>query len=241
DPAGEKQKELRLARRAVHENPQTLGDLWTVYARVELPKRRASSVKYLTWLWTRRIAPRLGGQSLADIDKTVVRDEMREIGETAPVTANRAQALVRRMFNFAAEEGIIATSPLVRMRKLYEETSRDRVLSDAELKTFWRALEETPSRRDIPVSARMCAALKLVLLTGARPGDVAGLHATEIDIAARSWTIPAGRYKTKRAQTVPLSELAWRAIEGLFDGSPEVWSGYAFQHARDHSRSMCVK
>jgi len=127
------------------------------------------------------------------------------------------------------------------MRKLYEETSRDRVLSDAELKTFWRALEETPSRRDIPVSARMCAALKLVLLTGARPSDVAGLHAAEIDIAARSWTIPAGRYKTKRAQTVPLSELAWRVIEELFNGPPEMWGGFAFQHARDNSRSMCVK
>lgn len=84
----------------------------------------------------------------------------------------------------------------------------------------------------------MCAALRLALLTGARAGDVVGLCAAEIDIVARTWIIPAHRFKGKRAHKIPLSDAAWAIIGEAFACSPSNWAGPAFPHARDPALPM---
>lgn len=238
DVAHEKQVVKRKARLDRAEKPQTLAALWAVYERDVLPSRRPKTAAYYKWLWSERLAPRLGAHELASLDRASVRAALKSIGASTPVTANRSLALVRHMLSMAVAEEYITASPLAQMGALYSEQSRERVLNDGELRTFWKAVEAAPAREDIDVSARMCAALKLVLLTGARAGDVVGLQAREIDPASKSWAIPASRFKTKRAQVIPLSPQAWALLTGLFCGDPAQWSGFAFPHARDASKGM---
>lgn len=235
DPAREKLAERRSARRARVEKPQTLADLWGLYARDQLRTKRPSTARYQNWLWGKEIGPRLGGIMIADLDRATVRAAIREIGERAPVQANRALALVRRLFNFALDEELIKATPISKLPRLYRETSRDRVLSDAELATLWRGLETAPHAKGVAVSPRMCAAIRLALLTGARAGDVAGLRVEELDFAARVWVIPASRFKSKRPHTVPLSDAAWDILKGVIPNAP---SGFVFPHARDENAPM---
>lgn len=238
DVAHDKQAAKRKARLERTEKPQTLAALWTIYERDVLPDRRPKTVAYYKWLWSERLAPRLGAHELESLDRASVRAALKAIGVNTPVTANRSLALVRHMLSMAVAEEYITASPLAQMGALYREQSRERVLSDGELRTFWKAVEAAPGRDDIEVSARMGAALKLVLLTGARAGDVAGLHAREIDPASKSWTIPASRFKAKRAHVIPLSPPAWDLLCVLFGGDPVQWTGFAFPHARDRSKGM---
>ncbi len=239
DPAKAKQSDRRAARRNRIEKPQTLKDLWKNYERDELPRKRESTRDYATWLWSRHLKHRLGDHELATLDRGTVRTALREIGEAAPTTANRALALLRHMLNTAVDDEHLTASPLAQMGALYDETSRERVLNDAELAAFWKALAAAPKRDDLPVSERMTIALKLVLVTAARPGDVSGLDATEIDVAARSWTIPGERTKNGRAHTVPLSPTAWTLIGAAF-GEPDAstWSGPAFSNRKNKAKPI---
>ena len=115
---------------------------------------------------------------MADItrrDAVLLLDKVRG---RAPIGANRLQAVLVRMFNFAAERGLLEHSPLVGMRRP-RESSRSRVLSDDEIKLLWAALDLENVDMDIYRVTKL--ALKMILLTGQRPGEVAGMAWSEID------------------------------------------------------------
>lgn len=59
------------------------------------------------------------------------------------------------------------------------------------------------------------AALRFAILTAARSGEVRGATWSEIDMQARTWTVPAERMKAGKEHRVPLSDAAVRLLEGL--------------------------
>lgn len=75
--------------------------------------------------------------------------------------------------------------------------SRERVLSDNEIATCWR----TAAAEGFPFSSF----LQILILTGQRRGEVAGLRWSEIDFGKCIWTIPAQRAKNGNSHTVPLA------------------------------------
>ena len=77
---------------------------------------------------------------------------------------------------------------------------RERTLSDAEIPIFW----ETADTVGYPFGPF----IKLLLLTGFRRNEIAGLQWSEVDIDQDTITVPAERYKTGRTLVVPLSP--WR-------------------------------
>src|SRR5262249_38896469 len=78
------------------------------------------------------------------------------------------------------------------------ERARDRVLSDEELRAIWEACDALGT---------FGAVVRLLLLTGQRRGEVAGMRRKEID-GEDVGTIPAARYKTKRQHVVRLPRAA---------------------------------
>lgn len=126
----------------------------------------------------------------------------------APVVANRLQGVLTRMFNFAAERGIIEHSPLNDMRRPPEK-ARDRVLNDEEIRLLWAGLDPCHKRGMFQVTR---LALKMILLTGQRPGEVCGMTWDEID-GEGFWNIQADRRKGRESQRVPLSGMALDVIK----------------------------
>ncbi|MDP2356139.1 MAG: integrase arm-type DNA-binding domain-containing protein [Beijerinckiaceae bacterium] len=115
-----------------------------------------------------------------------------------PIAANRAFAAVRKLFNWSIERGIVDTSPCDRVRAPSAEVSRERVLSDDEVVLFWKAAET--------VGWPFGAMAQLLLLTGQRRDEVAGMRRTEI--VGDLWQIPGARTKNGMATEVPLSPAA---------------------------------
>jgi integrase len=100
---------------------------------------------------------------------------------------------------------------------------RDRFLSAAEIKQLWRALDE-PER--FKVSADAATGLRLILVTAARPGMVAGMIGTELrDLAGPSehgphWSLPAGRMKAGSPFITPLTGLALELLQPYLQSDP---------------------
>jgi len=124
--------------------------------------------------------------------------------------ANRIQALLSSIFSFAMDADLVKGNPCARLRRRGVETIGRRVLSDEEIQLFWRGIVEKPVSRPVGL------ALRLVLLTGVRPGEAAGIARVELENLTETgharWVIPAERSKNMRAHLVPLSEMARRTV-----------------------------
>ena len=100
---------------------------------------------------------------------------------------------------------------------------RDRFLSAAEIRQVWRALDE-PERFEVSPDA--ATALRLILVTAARPGMVRGMVGSELrDLRGPSehgphWSLPAERMKAGSAFITPLSGLALELLRPHLKADP---------------------
>ncbi len=129
----------------------------------------------------------------------------------APIQANRVLALVRKMFNFAVDRGILEATPFTRMKLPHEETERGRTLALDEIKAFWDGLDTSN------IENRTRLALKFLLITAQRSLEVSGAARSEIDLHKRIWTIPASRTKNGYEHRLPLPDLAIELLGEAYD------------------------
>ncbi len=121
----------------------------------------------------------------------------------APVLANRTAAVLSQMFRFGLHRNIVDDSPVkLLMRPGGKEKPRKRILTDAELQAFLRdPLACTRYRR-------LAHIVHILLLTGARRGELANAQWSEVDFDAKTWTIPDRNSKTGVGHVVPLTDWA---------------------------------
>ena len=217
DP-GLKQKEARKARSDAKTIKGMLDEFW----KIELSKKKSGPETKR--LLEKDVLPRWGSRKVEDIRRRDIVLLIDTVRERAPIGANRVLGALTRFFNFAAERGIIDHSPCVGIKKP-KETGRSRVLTDDEIKTLWAALELENKTIDMYRLSKL--AMKMILLTGQRPGEVCGMTWDELDNG--SWNIPAERMKGKEPQRVPSRVWPWRslnkhgpchAIVGMFSDRP---------------------
>jgi integrase len=134
----------------------------------------------------------------------------RIVDRNAPIMANRVAALLSQMFRFGVERGMIEASPFISMpRPGGTEKGRRRKLDEREVRIFWKKLTRSK------LNAEVRLALKLILVTAQRPGEVALGAWSEFDLERRIWTIPPERSKNGQQHEVPLSDLALTLIHHL--------------------------
>jgi integrase len=193
------------------------------------------------------VIPAWGTRKVKDITRADVDALVSPVatGEDArPAEAAHRLALVRKMFSFALDKGIIDFHPCLRMKAPGGKPApRTRALTTArELRMLWRITEpdsiwtrapgkrRTPNRvRDGRFARGEADALRLVLLTGVRASEVAELAWSEIDLDAATWLLPAARSKNKRPHLVPLLP---EAVAILKRRREEVAGSYVFPGVR---------
>lgn len=159
-------------------------------------------------LLMKEVNPKLGAKQLGEVKKSDIHDLLDEIvGRGAPIVANRTLAVFRRLCNWAIERGIIDVSPCEKIKAPSAEETRDRVLSDDEIRLAWGAFDA--------VGWPFGQIAELALLTGARRDEIAGAVWGEIDLAAKTWTIAKERSKNGVAHEIPLSDDAVAIIKSL--------------------------
>lgn len=151
------------------------------------------------------ILPVLGHMPLASIKRSDVIKMIETKAGTSPVMANRVLALVRRLFNWAISVDLMSDNPAAGVKPPAAEKSRDRVLTDDEMKRIWIAAE-TMGFPFGPITL-------LLLLTAQRRDEVVSMRWSEIDFDNKVWIIPAERAKNGVENRVPLSAAATEIIE----------------------------
>jgi integrase len=158
-------------------------------------------------LLQQNLVARWGNQPLASITRKQLRDMLDQlVANDTPMLANRVHSIIRKLFGWAVEHEIIAVSPFVGLKAPAEEKSRDRILTDQELRAVWHAAGQLGVYGSL---------VRLLILTGQRRGEIAGLTWSEIDLGKRLISLPRDRVKNDRAHEVPLSPQAVALIETL--------------------------
>jgi integrase len=175
----------------------------------------------------KHVIPRIGHLKANDVRRRDILEMLEEIAIKAPTGANRLLALVRKMYNWAAEREICEYNPCYRLSRPSPENTRDRVLTAAEIRKLWLLLDRderpddesavTPTEKSPPpwISRPVRLALKLALATAQRRVEVACAARSEFDLDENLWTIPATRSKNGKEHRVPLSGLARELVEEL--------------------------
>lgn len=217
-PATEKRAERNKIRNA---------DRFCVFAEKYLADvQLADSTKALrVATYERDIKDTFGNRLMTEITADEIRSHCEKIKERgAPSTAIFVRDLIANVYRYAIQRGHkfanpadeIANSSIATFKK------RERVLTPREIKLFFNTLEETQS------DFALKKAVKFILLTLVRKGELVNATWDEVDFKNKVWTIPAERMKAKRAHNVYLSEQALDLIVAFqiySEGSPYLLPG----------------
>jgi integrase len=192
-------------RRVAPSAPKTIESLIEEFERRHLPSLKPKTQEQYRYM-LKKFAKRFKGRDPVTINKREVRamlDDM--VDDGTPIHANRNLAVVRKLFNWAVERGVMDMNPCYGLKAPSKEKQRTRFLSMTEIKSLWSALDTVH-----PIQA---AFVKTLLLTGQRRETVATMRRSNIESGV--WTIPREKMKGDRTHSIPLPNQLIELINDL--------------------------
>ncbi len=194
--------EMKNAREA-----PTMKDLCDDYIKLHAePYKRPSSVRDDKRTINKVIIPKFGTEKVSRVARRDI-EELILSFKKKKATANRVRALLSKMFNLAIQWNWRTDNPVKGVMKFPEE-KRTRWLSLDELERLNEALSGTDN-------TRAANAVRLLILTGARRGEVFNANWDQFDLSRGTWTKPSHLTKQKRTETIPLSSPALLLLNEL--------------------------
>jgi integrase len=154
--------------------------------------------------WAERPVVEIDGHDIHNIV-----DEARRLGvpglerrgeEPSEARARKLFSVLSKLFSWLGQHRRVTVNPCISVHRPDTPKARDRVLSNAEIAKFWRATDSS--------GGPFVALLKLLLLTGCRLNEVAGMRREELHDDGTQWVIPGSRTKNHRPHLVPLPQMA---------------------------------
>ena len=213
DDGGDPVAEKRDAR-----NAPTMADLCQLYLEEYAPTKRASSAASDEMAIRLYVLPELKTLKVVEVTFDDVRKLHAKIGKDHPIRANRVVALLSRMFNLSRRwyQRQLPTGERVPLRSdnpakgidRNPETKRKRYLQGDELARLTAAIAGHRDKQAANI-------IRLLLLTGARSGEVLGARWDQFDLTTGVWVKPAATTKQKSEHEVPLSAAARQLLNEL--------------------------
>jgi integrase len=180
---------------------ETFGAVLPLYLAWHRPRVRPSTFRHTERHLVHNLSA-LHSLPVGQIDRRAISTQLKRMA-SSPVQANRTRSSLSAFLNWCLREGLVETNAALATNKNNEE-SRDRVLSNAELRAVWLALPEGDFG-DI---------VKILMLTGQRASEIADLRWSEVNFEKGVIELPPHRVKNRRKHTIPMSG-AVRAILGV--------------------------
>lgn len=150
--------------------------------------------------------PALKAKTIKDVSRADISALMDKLA-AKPATRRNAFAVLRRMFRWAVNRGDLTISPIREMEAPPAPPSRDRVLTDLELASVWRGA--------VAAGYPFGHFVRMLILSGQRRDEVAGLEWSELDREKALWTLPANRAKNSIVHDVPLPPAAVALLDEI--------------------------
>ncbi len=179
------------------------------------------------------VYPHIGDLAVDDIDEALVLKCLRPIWRDVPETASRVRGRIERVLDAAKAQGLRKglenparwrghLENLLPSRKSLQPTVNRPAMPDVAMPAFMAELRGRGG-----IAART---LEFTVLTAARTGEALGAQWSEIDLEAKTWTVPKERMKAGKPHTVPLSD---RAVAILKSADRIAGCDYVFPGAKD--------
>jgi integrase len=226
---GNPQSDLRATIEANREDEKnralTFDQLAALYLE-RYAKRHKASWRNDEGYIARHVRPEWGDRPAQSVTKQDAVRLLSDIRERTPTGANRTRSVISKLFAWAVDEGLLEMTPMLGVKKPHREgNGKDRVLTDDELRVLWSAISAGG------LSKGTVAAFKVLALLGQRPGEIAGMHRSElVDLdkpGEARWEIPAERMKGRRPHVVPLPSFAREIISEQLERSDRA-AGFVF-------------
>lgn len=168
---------------------------------------RPRTVEFYSSTARKHIVPAIGDKPLPEVTKAEFRAMLKAIPAGSQALRRSVYATTSALCAWALEDQLIEANPLAGVKPPKAVSARDRALSQEELAIVWQA-----SHQLRPVHRVF---YRLLILTGQRREEVAGLQWSELDRAAALWTLPAERAKNGNLHLVPLSPMAVAQLDAI--------------------------
>lgn len=211
DP-GDERKAARAAERATRDHTfAAMAEQWFAKKAGEWsPATRDKARLYLN----RDLLPAMGARPIASITRPELVDVLRRIeGRDALDVAKKCRGWLNGIFQFALVAGAVESNRATDLHVIAAAAPPRRAhphLPIAELPGFLDALANYRGERQTAI------AIRLHLLTGARPGELRAAPWSEFDLDNATWSIPAERMKMRRPHVVPLPVQAVALLRELY-------------------------
>jgi integrase len=196
-------------------------------------KRKAATYALYSHIIEKKLKPAFGSRHILKVSKLDVANFHNSLKDTPP-TANRSIATLAAIYSWAGRTGLIdeGVNPARRIEK-YKEVAKDRYLSMSEITRLGQALREAetegfpyafdadkptskhgakPGERNVFFSPFAVAAIRLLIFTGCRKGEILKLKWSEVDYQRGMLHLPDS--KTGR-KVVLLGHAAIKVLESL--------------------------
>jgi integrase len=191
-------------------DPSSVASLVDEFVRIHV-RTHAKDPEPTVRLLEREVVSHFGDRDARSISPREIVLRLDEIvARGAPYMANKTAALLSQLFRFGIQRGLVEHSPVLLLGKPGgRQRPRSRVLSEEEVQTFLQHLDE------VYRSERTKQALRVLLYTGQRRGELFRAEWRDVDLAGREWTIRETVAKNGQRSIVPLSDAAIAAFEKL--------------------------
>jgi integrase len=215
-----------LAERDADRDAPTVKRLAEKYVEKHLPKKRRSSQRNDEAMLRQWIIPKLGNKKVAAIRPVDIEELHAKITKVGtPIRANRVMALLSKMFSLSIRWEMRTDNPCRHAVERNPETKRKVYLKPEQIARLSEALAAHPDQN-------VADAVRLLLLTGARRGEVLGAGWDQFDLDVGKWIKPSAVTKQDELHEIPLSA---PALELLVRRRAIVTGDYVFPgHGRPH-------
>lgn len=189
-------------------NAKTVADMCKRFEEEHLAKKRPATARDYKALIARHILPALKHKKVAEVEFSDIDALHRKVTKGgAPYLANRTVAVLSKMFGLSMQWRWRGDNPARGIERNHEE-KRHRYLTTVELSNLTTALAALEDQQAANI-------IRLLLLTGARRGEVQAAKWDQFDLTAGVWTKPGSTTKQKTTHRVPLSAPARQLLAEL--------------------------
>ena len=161
---------------------------------------------YIKIYFKKYLLPAFGEMQLSEISRRDI-EKFHSSHSDHPINANRLLELIRSTLNQAVAWDLIIKNPAIGI-KPFPEHPRERYLNEDEIGRVIAALNASPYQLQ-------AKAIKLIMITGSRRGEVLGARWQDFDLENGVWVKPHYLTKQKKSSTIPLSGQAIDLIKSL--------------------------
>jgi integrase len=188
-------------------NAPTVAELCERFLEDHVSRKRPLTQQEYRTIVKNYILPALGSVKVADVTTENIEALHRKLSKDTPYQANRVLAILSILFQLACKWKLRTDNPTKHIER-NPEPHRERYLTPEELARLAKALDE---HRDRPAAN----IIGLLLLTGARRGEVFSMRWADVDLTAGVWTKPPASTKQKKTHRVPLNGPALQLLQRL--------------------------